>query len=180
MNIWLKEISVDDSDEYGNLLIELSRYPDVYARPVPADFELEEFESFKRTRVKMAAGDNLPSYVKQTSTYWVMDDNTPISYATLKHEIDINKPGGHFGLCLKKEYQNKGLGTIVLLYTFFLLSVAMIIVHEYDFFKFLWTGIITIFMMILVVFVLFMCVILLKQFCSFIYSVYEEILYRLC
>ena len=69
MNIWLKEISVDDSDEYGNLLIELSRYPDVYARPVPADFELEEFESFKRTRVKMAAGDNLPSSVKQTSTY---------------------------------------------------------------------------------------------------------------
>lgn len=113
MNIWLKEISVDDDDEFGNLLIELSRYKDVYARPVPDDFELEEFDSFKKTRVKMALGENLPSHVKRTSTYWVMADNTPIGYATLKHEIDINKPGGHYGLCLKKEYQNKGLGTIV-------------------------------------------------------------------
>lgn len=113
MNIWLKEISVDDGDEFGNLLIELSRYKDVYARPVPDDFELEEFDSFKKTRVKMALGEDLPSHVKRTSTYWVMDDNTPIGYATLKHEIDINKPGGHYGLCLKKEYQNKGLGTIV-------------------------------------------------------------------
>ena len=113
MNIWLKEISVDDGDEFGNLLIELSRYKDVYARPVPHDLELEECYSFKKTRVKMALGENLPSHVKRTSTYWVMDDNTPIGYATLKHEIDINKPGGHYGLCLKKEYQNKGLGTIV-------------------------------------------------------------------
>ena len=71
-----------------------------------------------------------------------------------------------------------GLGTAILLYTFFLLSVAMIIVHEYDFFKFLWTGIVTIAMMVLVVFVLFMCAIMLKQCGSFFYSVYEEILYR--
>ena len=113
MNIWLKEISVDDGEVFGNLLIELSRYPDVYARPVPSDFEMEEFEGFKKTRVKMATGENLPSYVKPTSTYWVMDDNIPVGYATLKHEIDMNKPGGHFGLCLKKEYQNKGLGTVI-------------------------------------------------------------------
>lgn len=71
-----------------------------------------------------------------------------------------------------------GLETAVLLYTFFLLSIAMIIVHEYDFFKFLWTGLITIAMMVLVVFVLFMCAIMLKQCGSFIYSVYEEIIYR--
>lgn len=71
-----------------------------------------------------------------------------------------------------------GLGTAVLLYTFFLLSIAMIIVHEYDFFKFLWTGVVTIAMMLLVVFVLFMCAIMLKQCGSFFYSVYEEIIYR--
>ena len=71
-----------------------------------------------------------------------------------------------------------GIDTFILIFTFFLFSVAIKTVHEYDFSKFLWTGIITIFMMILVVFVLFMCLILLKQFWSFIYSVYEEILYR--
>lgn len=71
-----------------------------------------------------------------------------------------------------------GLGSAVLLYTFFLLSIAMITVHEYDFFKFLWTSLITVAMMVLAVFVLFMCAIMLKQCGSFIYSVYEEIIYR--
>ena len=113
MNIWLKEISIEDGELFGQLLIELSRYQDVYARPVPEDFEMDEFDSFKRTRVRMVNNDNLPSHVKPTSTYWVMDNDIPIGYATIKHEIDINKPGGHFGLCLKKEYQNKGLGTVI-------------------------------------------------------------------
>ena len=61
----------------------------------------------------MAKEDNLPSNVFPTSTYWVMDEDIPIGYATLKHKIDENKPGGHLGCCLKKEYQNKGIGTIV-------------------------------------------------------------------
>ena len=71
-----------------------------------------------------------------------------------------------------------GFGTAVALYSFFLLCVAMITVHDYDFFKVLWTAFISICMMILVVFVLLMCVILLMQFGTFVYSVYEEMVYR--
>ena len=71
-----------------------------------------------------------------------------------------------------------GLGTAVWIFTFFLIAVAMITVQEYDFFKFLLTGIAIAFFMILAVFVLFMCAILIKQFISFIVSVYEEIVYR--
>lgn len=71
-----------------------------------------------------------------------------------------------------------GFGTAITLYSFFLLCVGMIIVHEYDFFKVLWTGFITLCMMLLVVFVLFMCAILLMQCGSFIVSVYQEITYR--
>ena len=46
-----------------------------------------------------------------------------------------------------------GLGTVMLIYTFFLLSIAMMKVHEYDFFKFLLTGVVIIFFMILVIFI---------------------------
>jgi len=113
MNITLKPIELEDGQEYCDLLIELARYKDVYARPVPSDFEPNEFDSFKRARVQLAAGIDLRPGIKQTSTYWVMDDISPIGYATLKHEVDLTKPGEHFGLCLKKEYQNKGIGTIV-------------------------------------------------------------------
>lgn len=113
MNIWLKKIDISDGDEYLHVLKELAQYPDAYARPVPRDFEDDEFTSFKVTRVKMFDGlPNKPN-IPKTNTYWVMDDNNPVGYATLKHTVDMNKPGGHFGCCLLKEYQNKGVGSIV-------------------------------------------------------------------
>ena len=113
MNIWLKEVDISDDDRFFNLLIELSNYEDVYARPVPSDFSKEDFEYFKKARIQMAQGIDLPNNVPKTSTYFVMHDDEPIGYATLKQEIDITKPGGHTGLCLKKDYQNKGIGFIV-------------------------------------------------------------------
>ena len=71
-----------------------------------------------------------------------------------------------------------GLGTVMLIYTFFLLAVAMMKVHEYDFFKFLLTGIVIIFFMILVIFIILMCAILIAQFWTFIASIYEEVVHR--
>lgn len=112
MNIWLKPIELEDGQEYCDLLIELARYQDVFAKPVPSDFEPEEFPGFKETRIKMSLSSIRPG-IPQTNTYWVMDDISPIGYTTLKHEVDLSKPGGHFGCCLKKDYQNKGIGSIV-------------------------------------------------------------------
>ena len=71
-----------------------------------------------------------------------------------------------------------GFETALVLYTFFMLCIAMITVHEFDFFKFILTGIVIVFSMILMVFIIFMCAILLKQFGSFLYSLYEETAYR--
>ena len=113
MNIWLKEVEINDDDRYCDLLIELASYEDVYARPVPSDFTKEDYEIFKKSRIQMASGINLPKGVFQTTTYYVMNDDEPIGYATLKHKVDITKPGGHLGCCLKKAYQNKGIGSIV-------------------------------------------------------------------
>lgn len=113
MNIYLKQIEMSDGKEYSDLLMELSHYKDAYARPVPSDFSEEEFEDFKKNRIRMRNNDNLPDYVVPTSTYWVICDDKVIGYATLKHRIDVNKVGGHFGCCLKKDYQNKGIGNIV-------------------------------------------------------------------
>lgn len=70
-----------------------------------------------------------------------------------------------------------GIETAILIYTFFLICVAMMQIHEFDFFKFLLTGVVTILLMILIVFVIFMCAILLQQVGQFITSVYTEIRY---
>lgn len=71
-----------------------------------------------------------------------------------------------------------GIETVILLYTFFMLAVAMIKIHDYDFFKFLLTAIVIIFFMILVIFVLLMCGILAEQFISFLGEIYEEVIHR--
>lgn len=71
-----------------------------------------------------------------------------------------------------------GIEIAILLYTLFILSVSIMQMHEYDFFKFILTGIVTIFFMILVVFLIFMCAILLMQCVTFIGSLYDEMAYR--
>ena len=71
-----------------------------------------------------------------------------------------------------------GLYTVVLIFTFFILSIAIMTAHEYDFFKFLSTSIITVLLMILVVFVIFLVGVLLGQVGDFIASVFQEVFYR--
>jgi len=71
-----------------------------------------------------------------------------------------------------------GFQNAVLILTFFLLCVAMIKVHEYDFFKIILTSVVVLLMMILVLFVILMCAILIVQFGSFIVSIYEEVVHR--
>ena len=68
-------------------------------------------------------------------------------------------------------------GGIVFGVVIFLIIVAEIEIHEYDFFKVLLTGIAIIFFMILVVFIALMFVILLKQFYSFIVSRITQSIY---
>lgn len=71
-----------------------------------------------------------------------------------------------------------GIYTFILIYTFFILSVAMMTVHEYGFSKFVGTGLLSIFGMLLVVFVLFMIIIQIQQFGIFISSIFMEVIYR--
>lgn len=71
-----------------------------------------------------------------------------------------------------------GIMVVILIYTFFLLSIAMMAIHEYDFFKFLTTSIVSLLLMILVVFVLFLVVILWQQLGEFVKSIYTEVFYR--
>lgn len=70
------------------------------------------------------------------------------------------------------------VNTIILMYTFYLLSIAMMSVHEFTFTKFLITLAVTIFGMLLVIFIAFMLIVLLQQFWNFIYAIYMELTFR--
>ncbi len=70
------------------------------------------------------------------------------------------------------------IGVVVLIVTFFILCIAIMSVHEFDFFKFLLTAIVSVLFMILVAFVIFVVIILLQQVGNFFTSLFSEILYR--
>ncbi len=71
-----------------------------------------------------------------------------------------------------------GIQTVLLIYTFYLLSVGMMAVHEYTFPKFLLTSLVTLVCMVLAICIGFIVVILLQQFWNFLYSIFMEIVFR--
>lgn len=71
-----------------------------------------------------------------------------------------------------------GMNTIAWIYSLFLLCIAMMTVHEYDFFKFLATGIGVVFFMVVAVFVVIFLVTMLSLVKEFIGELYEEIVFR--
>lgn len=71
-----------------------------------------------------------------------------------------------------------GIETAVWIYTFFLIIVGMMSVHEFDFFKFALTGIVVVFFMIIIIFVGFMFVMLLSEVSGFVADIYNEVILR--
>lgn len=67
---------------------------------------------------------------------------------------------------------------LVLIYTFYLLSIAIMSTHEFTFSKFLLTSVVTLFGMLLVIFIVFMIIVLLQQFWNFFHSIYLELAFR--
>lgn len=71
-----------------------------------------------------------------------------------------------------------GLTTVAWIYTAFLLCIAMITIHEYDFFKFLSTGVGIVFLMVVIVFMLFFTMTMLNMCKIFVSEFFEELLFR--
>ncbi len=71
-----------------------------------------------------------------------------------------------------------GIQTVIMIYTFYVLAVGMMAVHEYTFPKFLITGAVTIVGMILAICIAFIMLILLQQFWNFLYSIVMEVMFR--
>lgn len=70
------------------------------------------------------------------------------------------------------------ISTVALILTGLLLCIGTMIVHEFDFFKFLLTTVISLVAMAIVIFLAFMIIILLQQFFAFIRTVFIEVTYR--
>ena len=83
----------------------------------------------------------------------------------------------HFLPLVGVEFLNS-LMTVVWIYTFFLLCISLMTVHEYDFFKLMLTSVVVLFLMIIILFILFLFYMLFGQVVDFVYGIYDEIAFR--
>ena len=67
---------------------------------------------------------------------------------------------------------------VCMLYTFFMLIIGIMRVHDYEFGKFIATTIVTIIGMLIIVFLLFLTFMLIQQVLNLISTIYIEIRYR--
>ncbi len=70
------------------------------------------------------------------------------------------------------------ISTCCYIFAGWLLCIAMMVVHEYSFTKFIGTTVLTVLGMIFVVFIMFMLVTLGQQFVSFVSTIFQEVTYR--
>lgn len=90
-----------------------------------------------------------------------------VIYVLLSHVVNVESVDAIIGFRI-----------FVLIYTFYLLCVGIMAVHEYDFPKFLWTSFVAVLIMVLVVFIGFVIVILIQQLGNFLLSLFMEVVYR--
>ena len=81
-------------------------------------------------------------------------------------------------LLIKESTAMTVISTAAIILTGLLLCIGTMIVHEFDFFKFLLTAAISLVAMAIVIFLAFMIIILLQQFFAFIRTVFIEVAYR--
>ncbi len=83
----------------------------------------------------------------------------------------------HF-IPLSGAYWMNAVGVAAWIFSGFLLCVAMMIIHEYDFFRFVLVTLSVLFLMIMIVFVIFLFYTLSVQVWDLIRQIYEEAVYR--
>ena len=71
-----------------------------------------------------------------------------------------------------------GISVIAIILAGIMLCIGTMIISEFDFFKFLGTGVVSIIAMGVIIFLIFMIVILLQQFFGFFVTIFTEIVYR--
>lgn len=110
--LWLKEITLDDSLEGLKFLQELVNEEGIMVAPAPKDINENTYGDWLQSKSDMAKGINLPEGFIPCTTFWVMLDDKIIGLANIKHYLNdfLRKKGGHIGLSIAKDYRRKGLG----------------------------------------------------------------------
>lgn len=110
--LWLKEITANDSLEGLKFLQELVNEEGIMVVPAPKDINENTYGDWLKSKTDMAKGINLPDGFIPCTTFWVMLDNKIIGLANIKHYLNdfLRKKGGHIGLSIAKDYRRKGIG----------------------------------------------------------------------
>nr|WP_278337117.1 GNAT family N-acetyltransferase [Clostridium cavendishii] len=73
---------------------------------------LENFEKYSQDLLNYSKGKNLPLGLTNTSTFWLIDDDTVVGVLRIRHKED--EFAGHIGYDISPNYRNRGYGFMIL------------------------------------------------------------------
>ena len=76
----------------------------------------EEFPGWLAKHVDMANGIGLEDWMVPCTTYWLMDDGSPVAFGSLRHRLTdaLREAGGHIGYAVDGTKQGCGYGKALL------------------------------------------------------------------
>lgn len=107
----LKPISLTDERAFYDMLQHIGFDENGFQNKVK-DMPYENFPAWLARQVNMAQGIGLKDWMVPSTTFWLMDGDTPLGQGMIRHRLTdaLRESGGHIGYAVAAPYRGKGYG----------------------------------------------------------------------
>ena len=107
----LKPVSFTDGKAVYDMLQQIEANDNGFMNGVK-NLPYEEFPAHIAKKVNMAQGIGLEDWMVPSSTFWLMDGDTPVGQGNLRHRLTdaLRQAGGHIGYAVASDQRGKGYG----------------------------------------------------------------------
>ena len=111
----LKPVSLTDGKAVYDMLQQIEANDNGFMNGVK-NLPYEEFPAHIAKKVNMAQGIGLEDWMVPSSTFWLMDGDTPIGQGNLRHRLTnaLRESGGHIGYAIDPIHRGRGCGRVLL------------------------------------------------------------------
>ncbi len=112
--MYLKKLSLDDGKEIYDMLQEILANDNGFHNKVYG-MTYEQFKKWLDHEYSVDNG-NLEDWMVPQTSYWLYDDEKPIGYGRIRHDLNDNlsETSGHIGYAIRYTERSKGYGTRLL------------------------------------------------------------------
>ncbi|MBR2019305.1 MAG: GNAT family N-acetyltransferase [Clostridia bacterium] len=115
MNLYLRQLSVDDGKDVYAMLKDIEEVENSFTNPVK-QMSYAQYREWLIQQDNWHRGVNLPDGYSAQTIYWLMMDEIPVGIGKIRHRLTESSRinGGNIGYAIATAYRCRGLGTELL------------------------------------------------------------------